>query len=809
MRVLPVPDTLEVTLPAGHSCLITDDGTQTSIRLAQALAARDWPVILLSFPPDIVPEQERSPLPPEITQVQLSSLEETQLSALVEQVGPVGSFIHLHPASESEELFPVTQRAILKSVFLLAKHLQPALTGAAASGRSSFMTVTRLDGALRLGKQSVNCDALSGGLAGLTKTLALEWPAVFCRAVDLSPIFDAEQSVEAILSELSDPNRRLREVGWSEQGRVTLVTATGQVAVDAGTACKTAPPGSESTFLVSGGAKGITAQCVIKLAERYQSNFVLVGRSTIEPEPVWAAGIEEETDLKRAAMQAVLASGEKPTPRRIQQTVKILLSSREIKSTLAAITAAGGQAEYISADVTDGPALHAALESVRERITGIIHGAGVLADKLIEEKSAADFEFVYGVKVEGLKNLLASVPVSQLEQVVLFSSVAGFYGNAGQADYAIGNEVLSKTAHLLQKRVPACRVLAINWGPWDGGMVTPQLKRILKRGGIEVIPVEAGTELLAGELAVSSNVVQIVVGSSLPTPTRTPDVELRTHHLHRRLTLEANPFLRDHVIGGHAVLPTVCAVAWMVNACEELYPGYLFFRAEKYRAFKGVVFDASLTDDYILDLEEISKECEELIFEGRIHSQTADGKPRYHYTARITLRRERPEAPRFTEFELATRQPVAGEQLYRENILFHGPAFQGVEQVLNCDAEGLTMRARSPFVSLETQGQFPVRSFNPYLTDVQLQSLLIWATDNHGYGGLPMQIQKGELYREVAFGDETYVTLQIKSNSEQRLVADVIVHDEDGYVYSRVTDAEITLSERMNELFELNVLEPD
>ena len=100
---------------------------------------------------------------------------------------------------------------------------------------------------------------------------------------------------------------------------------------------------------------------------------------------------------------------------------------------------------------------------------------------------------------------------------------------------------------------------------------------------------------------------QIVVGGPLFPLARELGSELNSFRIRRGLSLEANPFLRDHVIGGQAVLPTVCAIAWIANACEQLYPGYRFFSSENYRALKGIVFDSSLADEYVLDLKETAK----------------------------------------------------------------------------------------------------------------------------------------------------------------------------------------------------------
>ena len=241
-----------------------------------------------------------------------------------------------------------------------------------------------------------------------------------------------------------------------------------------------------SVILASGGGKGITAQCVIKLAQHTRCKFILLGRSSIEGVmPDYAGNGSDDAQLKRRIMEHLQTRGEKPTPQKVQKLFKAVASRKEIEKTLQAIQNAGGQAEYISVDVTNGTALREKLAEPVQRlgaITGIIHGAGSLADKLIEKKTAKDFETVYSPKVKGLENLLACVPVDQLDFLVLFSSIVAFYGNIGQSDYAIANEVMDKSAHIIKRIHPRCRVISINWGPWDAGMVTPELKKTFAVG---------------------------------------------------------------------------------------------------------------------------------------------------------------------------------------------------------------------------------------------------------------------------------------------------------------------------------------
>ena len=219
---MPAPDTLEFSLPEGHICLIVEDGTPTGLHLAQALAARHWPVAVLRLPGS--PTSQPAALPHLVSIVTLADWSEAQLearlAALSAERGPIGAVIHLHPAGTGEP-FCAREKASLKHLFLLAKHLKRPLNAAAQRGHAGFLAVTRLDGQLGLGQAGM-FGVIGGGVFGLTKTLALEWPAVFCRAVDLSPTFTPEQAVKTILAELFDPNRLIVEAGWSAQGRVTL-----------------------------------------------------------------------------------------------------------------------------------------------------------------------------------------------------------------------------------------------------------------------------------------------------------------------------------------------------------------------------------------------------------------------------------------------------------------------------------------------------------------------------------------------------------------------------------------------------------
>ncbi len=225
---LPEPDRLDFTIPEQHITLITDDGSQTTVKLAQCLIYLGWKVVVLSFPQSAIATP--TTLPESIPHCVLSDWSEVhlqqELATITTKYGSIAAFIHLHPFGVKEHNnaieFSEVETNIIRQVFLLAKYLKVSLGDAAKLGRACFMSVARLDGGFGL-TQTLPFSPISAGLFGLTKSLNYEWKSVFCRPIDLSPNFNVEQSVQCILAELYDPNRCLVEVGYNDQGRTTLI----------------------------------------------------------------------------------------------------------------------------------------------------------------------------------------------------------------------------------------------------------------------------------------------------------------------------------------------------------------------------------------------------------------------------------------------------------------------------------------------------------------------------------------------------------------------------------------------------------
>src|SRR5205807_2166970 len=143
-------------------------------------------------------------------------------------------------------------------------------------------------------------------------------------------------------------------------------------------------------------------------------------------------------------------------------------------------------------------------------VTAVVHGAGVLADRRIEDLTGEQFDLVYSTKVDGLRNLLDLLAHEDLKALVLFSSTTARFGRTGQLAYAAANEVLNKTAQVEARRRSGCRVVALNWGPWDGGMVTAGLRKLFESEGVGLIPLSDGAAFMVQELNAAGRSVEVV-----------------------------------------------------------------------------------------------------------------------------------------------------------------------------------------------------------------------------------------------------------------------------------------------------------
>jgi NAD(P)-dependent dehydrogenase (short-subunit alcohol dehydrogenase family)/acyl carrier protein len=422
------------------------------------------------------------------------------------QYGPIKGLIHLLPLKgrkRFEEMELGDWRAGLsqdvKALFHLAKSAGPDLN----ETRGWMVAAT-----------ASSSSPGQGGIAGLIKTAAIEWPSVRCKVIDLDAIQSASALAGQLIAEMASSNG---PVELSYQGVHRFIPQPRLAPPDL-TGRSSMTIGPDSVILITGGARGITAKIAFDLARRYRPILWIVGRS---PRPTGeeaeeTRGIDAPRELKAALLNRLRRDAPSVTPARVEAAYRRLCQDREVRINLAEMERTGARVHYEPVDVRDERAFGDLIDRIYQshgRIDGVVHGAGIIEDKLLLDKDPESFQRVFDTKTDSAFVLSRRLRPDSLKFLVFFASVAGRFGNKGQGDYAAANEVLNKLAIYLDRKWPA-RVVSINWGPWaTGGMVSPALERELQERGMQLIPSEEGLrkfhdELLGGR----KGEVEVVVG---------------------------------------------------------------------------------------------------------------------------------------------------------------------------------------------------------------------------------------------------------------------------------------------------------
>ncbi len=390
------------------------------------------------------------------------------------------------------------------------------------------------------------------GAGGFARSLHLEMPEVTILVVDVP--FDHPDAAKWVRHEALSVNgyaeAHYDRSGTRREPRLKLLPVQEVPQADgAGGPPHIAPLGPEDVLLVTGGGKGIAAECALALGRKTGVRLALVGRS--QP----AADAELAANLER-------------------------------------IGAAGLDCRYFTADVTDAEAVRAAIDRAEKElgaITAILHGAGANVPRLISALDEQAFRRTLAPKVQGLRNVIAAVKPERIRMLVTFSSIIARTGLHGEADYAVANEWLTNLTERFQREHSQCRCLAVEWSVWSGVGMGQRLGRIeaLQQQGITPIPADAGIAILEQLLARLLPAVAVVVTGRFGDPPTLkleqpdlpflrfleqprvfyPGVELIVDAV---LSPDADPYVDDHVYHGERLFPAVMGLEAMAQASMAL-----------------------------------------------------------------------------------------------------------------------------------------------------------------------------------------------------------------------------------------------
>jgi enediyne polyketide synthase len=385
------------------------------------------------------------------------------------------------------------------------------------------------------------------GAAGLAKTLHLETPGVPVTVVTVPLDGEIPETLaDAIAADVA-ATAGFSEVQYDEAGtrRVPLLRPF----LDLAGPGAEVPLGPGDVLLVSGGGKGITAECALALAQGCGASIALLGRS--DP-----------------------------------------LTDAELAANLSRLDAAGVRYSYVRADVTDAGGVAVAVAQATAQlgpVTAVLHGAGHNTPAPLTLLDEAAFRATLAPKIDGLEAILAAVDPAALKLVITFGSIIGRAGLRGQADYATANDWLTEMTGQIQG--PRC--VALEWSVWSGAGMGERLGVLesLIREGISPISLDAGIDMLRRVLATPAAPSSLVVMSragNLPTITLEPRELPLSRFIDRprvyypgielvadaELSAGSDPYLVDHLLDGDLLFPAVLGMEAMAQAAALAGPGH-------------------------------------------------------------------------------------------------------------------------------------------------------------------------------------------------------------------------------------------
>lgn len=657
----------------------------------------------------------------------------------------------------------------LKYQMLIAKHVKTDLEHVPnKNSRCFFVSITKIDGKLGCSLESNNNDLIveQGASFGVCKTADLEWPNVFARGIDINPSINNNTASNLIINELYDPNLNIREVGYTNENDRFTTEALNLIGGDLKNKYV---PNSNDVWFVSGGAKGITALCAIELCKISNGGtYILMGRSALKEEPNWSRNFKTEPELKKNGMMHLKKEfnngGPKPTPKTVNKLVNSILSIREINETMSNIKKAGGKVLYTSGDVADESSVRKAIGNYS--ITGVIHGSGVLRDKLIQDKKPEEFDIVYDTKIKGLKAILNSININNLKHICVFSSLAGFHGNKGQIDYSMANEVLNKSMYAIQAKYPQINCKALDFGPWDGGMVNATLKKHFQSMGVQIIDRPGGAESVARTMYHTGEIQCLYGNWGLPAV----NPLLKSKVIKKTINAKNNEFLKSHTIKNKLVVPMMNAISYLADVVVGTYPGYSLLSIENGSLFRGVSLDNEYDSiDCEIKLTEQNSDKQTVFVNAELLIKQSSGRFAPAYRCQVVLGVKKNKEQILKELEIRNSNNINYDlnknELYNGTVLFHGKDFQSIDGVINYNDDGLLASCTKISDSIKSN-EFSTTSAlsnDGFVLDTAFQLMLVWVRKITNNASLPNHITAINYFKKMELNQKYFVTI-IKSS---------------------------------------------
>jgi len=625
------------------------------------------------------------------------------------------------------------------------------------------------------------------GASAYLCSVYLEIPGELIRVLEFPAAGDPSAILEAALQELRSEDE-LVVAGYDTafERRVPVMEAVNWENAPRRTLRWTA----KDVVLVTGGAKGITAECALAFAQKTGVQLALVG-STVD------IGADEE-----------------------------------IQNTLQRYRQSGIVHAYYACDISDRCGFEQVYKRIKKElgaITGVIHGAGLnrprRADQVVLEQALQEI----GPKLLGALNICEALRKKPPKLFVGLGSVIGITGMAGNAWYGFSNEMLNLVLQRFARITRKTEVITCAFSIWDevGMGVRMGSLAFLSRLGILPIPREQGVEHFMRLVEYRAPDDQIVVTSRMGT------LGIMRHPMpergHRRfleeilffeqgvetdiralLTLDKDPYLKDHLFRGMYLFPAVFGIEAMAQAATMVagISDMSQFTIENIQLSRPIVVDrGGATEIRIRALVEEPRGAEE---ETRVTVGIGVDQTRFssnHFEATFIFGKQRETATYDGELPQTALEIIPEEDLYG-GILFQGKVFQRIRAIRSLNS------ARCIFESERNPGYDPFSGFlgatgagDPFFRDTLLQSIQIVLPDAVA---LPVGIARLDVWPASSEQSVCTVITELVERTETDVTANVMVIDKNGKIIEQLQKYKVKFIEMIPNAFRAeDLVDPD
>lgn len=545
---------------------------------------------------------------------------------------------------------------------------------------------------------------------------------------------------------------------------------------------------SHDVLLVTGGGKGITAECVLAFARETGVRVALIGRS-LSPEP-----------------------GEQS----------------ELASTLDKLNKAGIEYRYYTADVADSAALALVVASIKQElgtITGVLHGAGTNTPRRVIDVTAEEAEKEIAPKVQGAVNLLALFDTEPPKLFAAFTSIIGITGMRNNAWYAYSNETVARYLEAFSDTHPETAVLCFAFGVWDEVGMGVKLGSVqyLEQMGIDAIPLQEGVKQFMRWMRLASPNPEIIVTASstgLPTWQRIPEikkqmalpgrflgfVEQEEAGVERisKVTLDSqlDLYLADHNYQGTLLFPTVMGLEAMAQNCLAIAgdPDLEVIRIEAIRLDRPIMVypGRPLTIEIRVLALERENLLDQRVISASIHGDQSSKEVVYFSADFVIGKRQSCQATENVQLNAGVLGIVPSLDLYG-GVLFQGPLFQRMSAIQELDRSHVlfTTEARQETILMPEGFAESVRAplvlGDPYYRDTLLQAAQLSLIPEIC---LPIRIEAIDFYATNMQSGFFHAQARVIGRDGRRVFGDVTVVDDKNNLIERITGYEVQVLDR-------------